>query len=93
MKTLKKFLIKSYYDNKMAFYYEMASTISLIVASSILTFAVTGVGTKPEFYVPGYWIGSVLGFIGAYYRQSTWVMILCIWFTTINSIGLWRVFG
>ena len=28
-----------------------------------------------EFYVPGYWIDSVLGFIGAYYRQSTWVMI------------------
>ena len=23
----------------------------------------------------GYWIGPALGFIGAYYRQSTWVMI------------------
>tara|TARA_E500000331_G_scaffold18631_1_gene16492 strand:- start:732 stop:1013 length:282 start_codon:yes stop_codon:yes gene_type:complete len=93
MNTLKKFLIKSYYDNKMAFYYEMASTISLIFASSVLTFASTGVGTKPEIYVPGYWLGSILGLIGAYYREATWVMILCIWFTGINSIGLWRVFG
>ena len=41
MNRLKKFLIKSYYDNKMAFYYEMASTISLIFASSVLTFAST----------------------------------------------------
>ena len=45
MNKLKQFLIKSYYDNKMAFYYEMASTIHLLLLV-VFNLVVTGVGTK-----------------------------------------------
>ena len=72
MNKLKQFLIKSYYDNKMAFYYEMASTIRLIIASSIQLVTVL-----EQSLILCSWLldRTYTRFIGAYYRQSTWVMI------------------
>jgi hypothetical protein len=37
-------------------------------------------------------VGSVTGFVGAYYRQAVWVMVLTAWFSTMNIIALWRLF-
>ena len=57
---------------------------------AILTW--TLLNPRPDIFIPFYWIGSVTGFFGAYYRGSAWVMVLTAWFTTMNTIALWRLF-
>ena len=47
---------------------------------------------RPDIFIPFYWIGSVTGVIGAYYRMSSWILVLTAWFTIMNTIALWRLF-
>jgi len=89
-KSIKKFWANSFKTNPVAFYYEMVSAITVIIGSAILTYTV--LAPRPDLFIPFYWIGSVTGFIGAYYRMSAWIMVLTAWFTTMNTIALWRLF-
>jgi hypothetical protein len=89
-KTIKEFWINSYNSNTTAFYYEMISAVTVIIGSAILTYTV--LAPRPDLFIPFYWIGSIAGFIGAYYRTSAWTMVLTAWFTTMNTIALYRLF-
>ena len=90
IKNIKKFWKNSYTSHPTAFYFEMVSAITVIIGSAILTYTV--LEPRPDLFIPFYWIGSVTGFAGAYYRMSAWVMVLTAWFTTMNTIALWRLF-
>jgi len=93
MSSFKKvidFWKQSYVSDPIAFCFEMASTIFVIIGSFILT--VTILDLKPHIFIPFYWIGSVAGFVGAYRRTLPWIMILTFWFIVLNSVALWRLF-
>ena len=90
IKSIKKFWINSYESHKVAFLFEMVSAIAVIIGSAILTYTV--LNPRPDIFLPFYFVGSSTGFIGAYYRKSAWIMVLTFWFTSMNSIGLWRLF-
>lgn len=81
----------SYNTDPVAFYFEMVSAIAVIIGSAILTWTV--LVPRPDIFIPFYWIGSVAGFIGAWRRNSAWIVVLTAWFITMNTIALWRLFG
>ena len=86
---IRGFFKQSYDTHPTAFYLEMVSAITVIIGSGILTYTV--LAPRPDIFIPFYWIGSIAGFFGAYYRSSAWVMILTAWFTTMNTIARWRM--
>ena len=90
IERIKKFWIESYNTNVIAFYYEMISAITVIIGSAILTYTV--LAPRPDIFIPFYWIGSITGMVGAYYRMSSWILVLTMWFTIMNTIGLYKVF-
>ena len=90
MEKIKNFWLNSYNSNKVAIYFEMVSAITVIIGSAILTYTV--LAPRPDIFIPFYWIGSLTGILGAYYRLSSWTLILCSWFTIMNTIALWRLF-
>jgi len=90
MNRVRNFWIDSYKTNVTAFYLEMLSAFSVMIGSAILTFTV--LEPRPDIFMPFYWVGIVSGFFGAYYRKSAWIMVLTVWFTTMNTIALWRLF-
>ena len=83
-------MIESYNTNVIAFYYEMISAITVIIGSAILTYTV--LAPRPDIFIPFYWIGSITGMVGAYYRMSSWILVLTMWFTIMNTIAMWRLF-
>ena len=85
-----KFWVDSYKTNVIAFWFEMISAITVMIGSFILTYTV--LDPRPDIFIPFYWIGSVTGVIGAYYRMSSWILVLTAWFTIMNTIALWRLF-
>ena len=85
-----KFWVDSYKTHVLAFWFEMISAISVMIGSFILTYTV--LDPRPDIFIPFYWIGSVTGVMGAYYRMSSWILVLTAWFTIMNTIALWRLF-
>lgn len=90
IERIKKFWIDSYKTNVIAFYYEMISAVTVIIGSAILTYTV--LAPRPDIFIPFYWIGSITGMVGAYYRMSSWILVLTMWFTIMNTIAMWRLF-
>jgi|TARA_R100000455_G_scaffold23967_1_gene12754 hypothetical protein len=90
MESVKLFFIDSYKSNKIAFYIEMVSTLSVILGSLILTLTVLNPLTT--VFVPFYWIGSALGLIAAILRKLSWTVILTTWFTAMNTIAMCKIF-
>jgi hypothetical protein len=90
IERIKKFWIDSYKTNIIAFYYEMISAVTVIIGSAILTYTV--LAPRPDIFIPFYWIGSITGMVGAYYRMSSWILVLTMWFTMMNTIAMWRLF-
>ena len=88
--SIAEFFRKSYVSHPLAFNLEMVSAITVIIGSAILTWTV--LEHRPDILITFYWIGSLNGYFGAYYRGSAWVMVLTAWFTTMNTIALWRLF-
>ena len=90
LKSVKEFWLESYRTDKKAFYLEMVSAICVITGGGILTWTV--LEPLPKMFIPLYWFGSVAGVIGAYYRKSSWIMVLMLTFVIMHTIGLWRLF-
>lgn len=90
LKSVKEFWLESYRTDKKAFYLEMVSAICVITGGGILTWTV--LEPLPKIFIPFYWFGSVAGVIGAYYRKSSWIMVLMLTFVIMHTIGLWRLF-
>lgn len=90
LNRIKEFWIESYKTDRKAFYYEMISAICVITGGFILTYTV--LEPLPKLFIPFYWFGSLCGIIGAYYRKSSWIMVLMATFTIMHTVGLWRLF-
>jgi hypothetical protein len=85
-----KFFKESHRLSPTAFYCEMIEALFLISASAVLTFTVLNPATK--IFIPMYLIGSILGVISAVIRQAAFVIVLCSWFTLMNTIALIKLF-
>jgi hypothetical protein len=81
---------ESYKSSPFAFYCEMIEAVFLISASAILSFTILDPATT--IFVPLYLIGSILGIISAVIRKAAFVILLCSWFTAMNSFALWQLF-
>ena len=86
MDRIVKFFKESHRLSPTAFYCEMIEALFLISASAVLTFTVLNPATK--IFIPMYLIGSILGVISAVIRQAAFVIVLCSWFTLMNTIAL-----
>ena len=89
-KLLKEFWVNSYKTDSTAFYLELFSVMVTICGSAVLTF------TSPHpimtVVFPIYWIGSSTMLFAGIRRRQIWLSTLTAWFTTMNTIGLYKVF-
>ena len=90
LKLLKEFWVNSYKSDPTAFYCEVVSVAFTVCGSCILTF------TSPHpimtIVFPLYWVGSSTMLYAGIRRRQIWLSTLTAWFTTMNTIGLYKVF-
>ena len=89
-KLLKEFWVQSYITDPIAFYLEIISVTVTICGSAVLTF--TSPNPIMSIVFPLYWIGSSTMLYAGIRRRQIWLSTLTAWFTTMNTIGLYRVF-
>ena len=87
---IKEFWVSSYKSDKTAFWFELVSVAFTICGSCILTF--TSPTPIMSIVFPIYWIGSSTMLIAGIRRRQIWLSTLTAWFTTMNTIGLYKVF-
>ena len=87
---IKEFWISSYKSDKTALWFELVSVAFTICGSCILTF--TSPNPIMSVVFPLYWIGSSTMLYAGIRRRQIWLSTLTAWFTTMNTIGLYRVF-
>ena len=83
---LKEFIKESHRLSPTAFYCEMVETVLLLTASAILSFTILDPAT--EIFIPLYLAGSILGIISTVIRKAFFAIVLCAWFTVMNTIAL-----
>ena len=83
------FFKQSYKTDRVAFYAEIVETILLVTASAILSFTITDPATK--IFIPLYLAGSILAMFSTYRRGSS-AIILCTWFTIMNTWAFIQLF-
>ena len=88
LKNIYQFFKKSYED-KLAFYSELAETILLVTGSAVLAFTILDPATR--IFVPLYLFGSMLALISTYRRGST-AILLVSWFTIMNTWAFIQLF-
>jgi len=88
LKNIYRFFKKSYED-KLAFYAELAETILLVTGSAVLAFTILDPATR--IFVPLYLFGSMLALISTYRRGST-AILLVSWFTIMNTWAFIQLF-
>jgi hypothetical protein len=88
IKNIHRFFKKSYED-KLAFYAELAETILLVTGSAVLAFTILDPATR--IFVPLYLLGSMLALISTYRRGST-AILLVSWFTIMNTWAFIQLF-
>ena len=86
MNAIKDFWLSSYQSDKVAFYFEMASFVFILLAS--MTMAVTADNPDMRIVYPGFFIGSITAFYAHYRRQLAWPTILVGYFAIVNVFGL-----
>tara|TARA_Y100001970_G_C13990712_1_gene728063 strand:+ start:174 stop:461 length:288 start_codon:yes stop_codon:yes gene_type:complete len=86
---IKNFFVLSYQTSKTAFWLELLEAFFLIAASAILSFTILDPATK--IFIPLYLVGSIASVISTYLRGST-AIILCLWFTAMNSWAFVQLF-
>ena len=84
------FFKDSYKTSPLAFYCEMIEAALLITASAVLSFTILDPATK--IFVPMYLVGSIMGVISAVYRKAAFVIVLCTWFTAMNTWAMIQLF-
>ena len=90
LKLLKEFWVNSYNSDPTAFYFEVVSVAFTIVGSCVLTF--TSPNPIMSVVFPIYWVGSSTMLYAGISRRQIWLSTLTAWFTTMNTIGLYKVF-
>ncbi len=89
MKRILGFFKESYANDRTAFYAEILETTILIIASAILSFTILDPAT--ELFVPLYLVGSLLAVFSTYRRGSS-AIVLCVWFTLMNTWAFVQLF-
>jgi len=88
IKNISNFFKKSFED-KVAFYAELAETVLLVTGSAVLAFTILDPATR--IFVPLYLFGSMLALISTYRRGST-AILLVSWFTIMNTWAFIQLF-
>ena len=86
MNAVISYFKESYRLSPFAFYCEFLETVFLVGASAVLTWTVLDPAT--EIFIPMYLIGSILGLISTVIRKAFFAIVLCAWFTVMNTIAL-----
>ena len=89
MNKIIKFFKQSYATDRLAFYAEIVETTVLIIASAVLSFTILDPATT--IFVPLYLVGSILAVFSTYRRGSS-AIVLCTWFTIMNSWAFIQLF-
>ena len=89
MNKIINFFKQSYATDRMAFYAEIVETTVLIIASAVLSFTILDPATT--IFVPLYLVGSILAVFSTYRRGSS-AIVLCTWFTIMNSWAFIQLF-
>jgi len=94
--TLTRFSLKiiSYFGetyrlSPVIFYAELIELVLLVGASIVLT--VTVLNPATQWFIPLYLVGSIFGLTSAILRRAGFVILLCGWFTMMNTISLVRL--
>lgn len=82
---IKKFWLRSYESDKIAFYFELVSFIFTVGAS--LTLAITASDPDMTIVYPGFFIGATTQCYAAYRRNAAFVMMITGYFSVINVYG------
>lgn len=85
MEQIKNAVIKSYHEDRIAFFFELVGMLFTISGSALLAFT----ATDPNMLVifPLYLIGSATGLYAYYRKQAIWTIVLTAYFVVINIVG------
>jgi hypothetical protein len=88
--SIKPFIVASYHSDNLAFFLEMLNFVTSAGASLIL--AITALNPDMLIVYPMFLIGSISQTYASYRRKLVWIMLLMIFFTILNIVGVIRVF-
>jgi hypothetical protein len=91
MQKIIDFFKHSYHSDKVAFGFEIFSTIVTIAAS--LTLALNADSPDMRIVYPGFFIGSCTAVYAYYRRKLAWPLILTGYFACVNVFGFGRAMG
>lgn len=80
---------ETYRLSPVIFYAELIELVLLVGASIVLT--VTVLDPATQWFIPLYLVGSIFGLTSAILRRAGFVILLCGWFTMMNTISLVRL--
>ena len=89
IKKIISYFGETYRLSPTIFYAELIELILLVGASIVLT--VTVLDPATEWFIPLYLVGSIFGLTSAVLRRAGFVILLCGWFTMMNTISLVRL--
>lgn len=85
------FFKHSYHSDRVAFGFEIVSTIFTIAAS--LTLALNAANPNMALVYPGFFIGSCTAVYAYYRRKLAWPLLLTGYFACVNVLGFGRAVG
>jgi len=88
---IKRVWADSYSSDRLAFYLEMQNFFFSVGASIML--ASTAHHPNMAFIYPFYFVGSTSQVVASYRRGQPWIMLVTMWFATMNVIGWCRAMG
>ena len=91
MQKVINFFKQSYESDKVAFGFEMFSTVVTIAAS--LTLAINAAQPDMRIVYPGFFIGSLTAVYAYYRRTLAWPLVLTSYFACVNVLGFGRAMG
>ena len=80
---------ETYLLSPVIFYAEAIELVLLVGASIVLT--VTVLDPATQWFIPLYLVGSLFGLTSAILRRAGFVILLCGWFSIMNTISLARL--
>jgi hypothetical protein len=91
MKKIISFFKQSYYSDRVAFAFEMFSTVVIVITS--ISLAVNATNPDMKLIYPGFFIGSTAAMYAYYRRGLAWPLMLTVYFSCINVFGFFRAMG
>ena len=88
MNKIIDFFKHSYHSDKVAFAFEIFSTVVTIAAS--LTLALNANSPDMRIVYPGFFLGSCTAVYAYYRRKLAWPLILTGYFACVNVFGFGR---